>query len=723
MKSTQLCIVLLGLFPRVATAQAVTETRNAPTTTSVYAQQRIELQPGFSTTTSGFEAVIKLPESTAGRWSRPLLWTDYERGGNGTGITGLVGIHTHVLPNGKVLSWEGHNADTYANPAFHTSHAYVWNSNPSVRSGGRVYPMVYEHYDDEDSNIFCSGHSFLSDGRLLVAGGHYSGGIVERGITLANPTPNPNLPVNNTNSLDYIPPTSLNPLIPNVNDYIGLRDVNIFNYRGQFNPAHALDGIWLTQQNSFLLAMQYRRWYPTNTTLADGRVLVTAGQRYGGPVGTKTTVQAEIPEVYTPGGYGSWRSVNNAARRLPLYPWMFQAPDGRVFNAGPNFRTGFLNLTTATINGTMPDTWTDGPLHQLRMAQNNGTTYEESNRGAGTAVMYAPGKVLILGGGAASGVTSTTELIDLNLASPQFVAGPSMAYARTHLDATLLPDGSVLVTGGTNSISTSDADAVLPAELWRPGNKLNPGGTWTTLNAMHVPRLYHSTAVLLPDATVLTTGGGQGGGYQTHPDYQLFTPPYLCKGYPRPQISSAPQAVAYGQSFTVKSPQAANISRATWVRLSSVTHSFDMNQRFMDLYPVPNQAGDLRITAPTNANVCPPGHYMLFLIDANGTPSHAAIMRITPTVCATSLSITQTPPLYGSSTECSRVTQFTASGGGAGAQYQWTINGQQLNATSATIDWTTSTDDPTAQVTVTLAGQTDCGASSTLISYFPGCGE
>jgi hypothetical protein len=691
-----LAAVIGVLIAAGATAQPVTVTTNTPTSANLYAQQIINLEPGFEATTGGFEAKIKLLESVAGRWSVPLLWTTYQRylntppndipaGYTQNSVTGMIGIHTHVTPDGNVLSWEGHNDNTVSS---HVSHVYTWNPNLYARNGNQVYPMLYAHYDNFDSNIFCSGHSFLTDGRLLVAGGHYSDG-----------------------STPALMPTDAtqNGAGPG---YIGLSDVNIYNYKGSI--VNGSNYVWQTQNNSFTPAMSARRWYPTSTTLADGKVVVVSGQKWADANGN--SIQGP-PEVYNP-TTNSWQVLSNAARMLPLYPWMFLAPDGRVFNAGPNPDAKFLNPTTTAIATTAAGTW-------------DATTYNTQlglRREYGSAAMYAPGKILVLGGSSNVGVTKTAELIDINTAATaQFRTAAPMTFARTHVNATILPDGSVLATGGTRTKTASDADAVLYAELWQPGNKYTPGGTWTLMAEMSRPRLYHSTAVLLPDATVLTTGGGQGGGYTDHPDYQIFTPPYLCKGLPRPQISSAPKAVAYGQTFTITGPQTNSFlpyGRVTLVRLSSVTHAFNMNQRFLELTPTAGPASNqLTLTAPNNPNTCPPGHYMLFLVDGNGTPSHASIIAINTSACSSPLTITQVPPIMTSNQECSRTTQFTVSGGPAGSAYDWTVNGTAFGSQpgQTTIDLTTSTSAPTVQVTVNVRGNIDCGATSTLTSYFPGC--
>jgi hypothetical protein len=194
-----------------------------------------------------------------------------------------------------------------------------------------------------------------------------------------------------------------------------------------------------------------------------------------------------------------------------------------------------------------------------------------------------------------------------------------MTYARTQHNLTLLPDGTVLVTGGGLNSDVFDPDApVLTPELWDPATE-----TYKLLAPMQVPRIYHSTALLLPDGRVLSAGGGRFG--PSHLDAEFYSPSYLFKG-PRPAISSAPATIGYGANFFVGTA-ATNISAVNLLRLGAVTHAFNQNQRIVKLTFQPT-GGGLTVQAPSTANLAPPGHYMLFILDANGVPSVASIVQI-----------------------------------------------------------------------------------------------
>jgi hypothetical protein len=354
------------------------------------------------------------------------------------------------------------------------------------------------------------------------------------------------------------------------------------------------------------------RWYPTAITLADGSVLVSFG--------SKNALQLNFSQQVWKDGH--FRSIIEFIIP-PLYPRMHLVPDGRVFMSGPNALTQFL-----TTND--PSSWAFLRPGDLVASLRSLTIQDYA-----PSVLFAPGKILYLGGG--NPPSNAAQVLDLNVPNPRWRATTSMPIGRRHHHATLLPDGTVLVTGGTSgnggpNFGFNDlAHPVKTAELWDPATE-----SWTQLAEESTPRCYHGNAVLLPDARVLSAGGGEyrpdniheNDPADSHRDAQIFRPPYLFRG-PRPVITSAPADVRYNESFSVATADPAEISGVTWIRLSSVTHAFNPNQRINVLEFTSNPAaGSLTVKAPADPNLCPPGHYMLFILNRNKVPSVASITRI-----------------------------------------------------------------------------------------------
>jgi hypothetical protein len=463
-----------------------------------------------------------------GSWSPVYSWPD-------------VGIHLHVLPDGKILTFADDD-----NPNYLINGARLAGSTktfvvdiPTDGVPGEITPIP-----NNRTNMFCSGHTFLPDGRLLVIGGHLG------------------------------------------RDYWGEPHTELFDWQSP--------DAWLAGQDMF-----EGRWYPSACVLANGDVLAISG--------TMDTLQtwAAIPEVWSPGA--GWRQLTNANLAMGYYPFAFLAPNGTIFCAGPDQGTRYLDCSGL-------GNWTFVANH----LQNYRRSYS-------SAVQYGDGKYIVIGG--ADPPTNTCEIIDLNQPVPLWQSTGSMQYPRRQVNATILPDGTVLATGGTSGSGfNNDLGSVLAAELWDPAT-----GAWTKMASMTEHRLYHSAAALLPDGRVLSTGGGRpkaDNGGTDHLTAEFYSPPYLFSGA-RPTVTSAPSEASHGASITITTPDAAGITKVTLIGLTTVTHSFNMGQRFSSL-SFSNVGGSLVATIPANPNLLAPGYYMLFILNGAGVPSVGRMIRILP---------------------------------------------------------------------------------------------
>jgi galactose oxidase len=484
---------------------------------------------GSVTATSVTVTVNALPpEATTGKWEAPVNWD-------------IVPLHIHLLPTGKVLAWGKFESDgTMGMPR-------LWDPSSGPPTSARMIPV--------DTMLFCSGHAFMADGRLMVSGGHKK-------------------------------------------DDRGLDVTNIFD---------PVTESWVAG----LPKMAKGRWYPTVTTLADGRMITIAGRDT-----SKSVVL--LPEIWE---NNQWVQLTGASRSFPYYPRDFVAPNGKLFYAGEQVQGRWLDVDIVTTSGRGKWTSNAGLKHLWA-----------SPRSYGSAVMYETGKVLYVGGGGGSSgstPTATAETIDLNLAAPHWSNTDPMSFARRHLNATILPDGQVLVTGGTSAGGFNNlSGAVHAAEVWDPQT-----GHWTQLASNSIDRGYHSVSLLLPDGTVLHGASGDANDPVTHQPYprqtnhEIFRPPYLFKGA-RPTITGLSKAtVSYGETFTVTTPYAKQITGVRWIRLGSVTHAFNANQRANVLTFSPT-SGKVNVTAPASGRLAPPGHYLLFILNRNGVPSDGRVVQV-----------------------------------------------------------------------------------------------
>ena len=339
--------------------------------------------------------------------------------------------------------------------------------------------------------------------------------------------------------------------------------------------------------------MSEKRWYPGAIECADGKILAI-----GGWEDTKT--MSTTMELYDPATNAFTTLPQTADKNVWIYPRTVLLKNGKVFMAGQNQDTNTLDFNTNTWSFT--------------------GNFNYGKRFIGMTVLL-PGlsQVMAIGGGVDVDelATETAEIIDFSQPTPSWSYTTSMEYPRVHANAVLLPDGKVLVVGGCHRRLAEEP--VAPAELFDPVSQ-----TWTEMAELQALKAHHSTALLLPDGRVWSAGGDQRVPLQTYA--QIYSPPYLFKGA-RPIISRVPQTIAYRQSFSITTADAANITRVALIKLGATTHDENFDQRYVDL-AFQKKDGRLKANSPGDGKQAPPGYYMLFIVNGDGVPSVASMVQL-----------------------------------------------------------------------------------------------
>lgn len=360
-----------------------------------------------------------------------------------------------------------------------------------------------------------------------------------------------------------------------------------------------------------------KRWYPTLVGLDDGKVLAVSGLDGFGRI-----IEGDN-EVFDP-TTRRWDERPDLKRYFPTYPSLFLMGSGDLFYSGSN--AGYGSAT----RGRKPGVWDLGdnsfaPTPGLR---------EPTQTETSSSVLLAPAqdqKVMIAGGGGvgeSSQSTARTDIVDLSADKPRFTPGPDLPAPTRYCNLVLTPDDQVLMTGGSRDYrGRGDSDHHM-ARLYDPKkNAMNPAAD------PQVGRNYHATALLLPDGRVLTMGsdplynakGDAPGTFEKR--MEIYTPPSLYKGGERPELTSGPSSVERGQTarFTTETP--GDIRTARLLRPSAVTHLTDPEQRSVAL-KVTRKAGAVALTVPKRAGLVPAGWYMLFVNDQRGVPSKATWVQV-----------------------------------------------------------------------------------------------
>lgn len=484
----------------------------------------------------------------------------------------VLAIHAAMLHTGKVLffSGSGNNTARVAAPDFgnvadgmYTS--VVWD--PQAPNGQNfAHPPTILRQDGRPFDFFCGGDTFLADGRIISAGG----------------------------TQNY-----------NAGNDLGQWEVAIFD---------PVTSQWAKTEH-----MQRGRWYPQLLILPDGHVLAVSG---------KNETNGDLNplfEVFDP-AIEKWLQHNPPQspdfNGLPFYAHLFLMADGRVFFSGGRMddgrfqKAGMMAFAPDHIDFQAVPAIVDGAL-----------------RNQSSSVLLPPAqdqKVMIIGGGPPDDRTSangTTEIVNLKDPNPAYQIAMPLSLPRIHLNAVLLPDRTVFVSGGAIIHEESGVAPIarLQSEIYDPASS-----TWRPGSVASVVRMYHSVALLMPDGRVVTTSGnpppyGNSAPWQPpQPNeemrIEMYSPPYMFSVI-RPTIGQVDGEWKYGQAVNIASLDAEDILWAELIRPGITTHSFDNSQRLVDLPISARNGGSLTVSTPAAPTMAPPGWYMLFLVDQSHTPS------------------------------------------------------------------------------------------------------
>lgn len=555
-------------------------------------------------------------------------------------------IHAALLPTGKVLiiAGSGNSSMNFAAGSFKT---LLWDPKTDQF---KLIPTP----DD----LFCAGHTFLPDGKLLVAGGTQryevskdditraagpmtvrndsaGGGSVTlaKGSRFVSPTgiafiSTEDAAVAHRSSVDIwveaVEQGSRSVMSKSTQYRIDGASSNIYGaadkltldrqlahgapYSYEFDPQ--------TERYQRVGDMEHARWYPTLVGLPDGNALAVSGlDGFGRPVDGHNELYRRDTK--------QWTELPSLTRYFPTYPALFLMADGRLFYSGST--AGYGGSEGA---GRLPGIWglTDNSFSPVDGLRDPNLTETSAS------VLLPPAqdqRIMVLGGGGIDDSvqsTARTDIVDLRSAHPHFRPGADLALPTRYLSVVILPDDTVLTTGGSRDYrGRGDSNNHL-ARIYDPVTN-----TFRMAAAPQVGRTYHSEALLLPDGRVITLGSERTGGDDSTPGafeqrIEVYSPHYLYRGI-RPALTDGPTVLQRGGTATFSTLDPASLATAKLMRPSVVTHATDIQQRSVALTITRrNRAISLRV--PADNGLVPPGWYMLFVTDRAGTPSVARWVQV-----------------------------------------------------------------------------------------------
>ncbi|MET7637729.1 kelch motif-containing protein [Streptomyces sp. NPDC005438] len=580
-------------------------------------------------------------------------------------------IHAALLHTGKVLlvAGSGNDAKMFDAKTFRT---VLWD--PEKNTFKNI---------PTPKDLFCAGHTQLPDGKLLVAGGtqRYEklGGDVKKAgglmiVSNENPDRAKTLPAGTRftgkkNGKTFVSQDSLlvprakkkaDPVTGEVTVTATQKRVYVEavkegkRYQTGTEDNYAISGLkgadrrniyGVAQKLSFdkkdfqgikdtfefdpvaeryitVDPMDEARWYPTLTTLEDGKVLSVSGLDEIGQV---------VPgknEIYDP-RTKKW-SFLPRTRFFPTYPALFLTENNRIFYSGSNAGYGPAD------KGRAPGLWDIATNRFRKIPGMSDPDVLETSMTVPLPPAQDQKYMVVGGGGVGEDAKSTAKrrLVNLRDDNPRFRDGPDLYEKARYPSSVILPDDTVLTTNGSGDYRGRSASNILKAEIYDPKSN----DVKSAADPL-VGRNYHSGGLLLPDGRVMTFGSDslfsdkdntKPGEFQQQID--LYTPPYLHQDGDRPQLLDSRgdgkgQTVRLGGTARFQSKDAARIKKMRLIRPGSFTHVTNIEQRSIAL-DFRRTADGVSVTLPKDPSLVPPGWYMVNAVDKDGLPSEATWVKV-----------------------------------------------------------------------------------------------
>lgn len=575
-------------------------------------------------------------------------------------------IHAALLHTGKILliAGSGNDADNFDAKKFDTR---IWDP---VKGTIKKIPTP--------TDLFCTGHTQLANGNLLIAGGtkryeKLEGDVTKAGGLMVVHNENPDEPITlpagtkftgKENGKTFVSkdpvlvPRAKKVFDPDTGEFLrndpGLGRIYVeaqksgTEYETGTQDNYRVQGLTGTDaRNTYGIAeklaldkkdfqgirdayefdpvaekyikvdpMNEARWYPTLTTLSDGKVLSLSGLD---EIGQLVPGKNEVFDPKTK----KW-TYTEGVRQFPTYPAISLMQSGELFYSGSNAGYGPDDV------GRDPGIW---DLETNKFTKLTGMSDPKLLETSGT-VLLPPAqdeKYMVIGGGGVGESNKSSEktrIIDLLADDPKFVDGPSLEKGTRYPQSSILPDDTVLISGGSEDYRGRGDSNILEARIYDAKS-----GELNQVADPLVGRNYHSGSLLLPDGRVMFFGSDSlySDKANTKPGVfeqriEIYTPPYLFHGS-QPTLSGGPETIARGASGTFKTQHASSIKTARLIRPSASTHVTDTDQRSIALDLKKTKDG-ITVTVPKNRNLVESGWYMLFVTDDQGTPSKAQWVKV-----------------------------------------------------------------------------------------------